>query len=243
MEQITEDVWQVEGPELGMPGGLMMPLRSTVVRLPDRSLVIYSPIAFDAEAVAAIDKLGEVAHLLAPSRLHHRFVAAAALRWPRAIVHGAPGLAGQRPELRIDKQLGDGEPAWRDAFEVEVVGGVPKLSEAVVLHRPSGTLVCADLVFHIARPANLRTRLALAMMGVGGGRLAQSRAWRWFRRSRADARRSIDRILDWPIARVAPCHGPACEIDSRALGTVLARAYGGVPHRALAAQAAVVAAR
>jgi hypothetical protein len=243
MEQISEDVWHVVGPALRMPGGVTMPLRSTVIRLPDRSLVIYSPIAFDAKAVASIEAVGEVAHLIAPNRWHHLFVAAAAQRWPRAIVHGAPGLAVQRPELRIDKQLGDGEPAWRDAFEVEVVGGVPKLSEAVVLHRPSGTLVCADLVFHIPRPANLRTRFVLAMMGVGGGRLAQSRGWRWLRQSRAEARRSIDRILDWPIARVAPCHGPACEIDSRALGAVLARVYGGVPHRALAERAAVMPAR
>jgi glyoxylase-like metal-dependent hydrolase (beta-lactamase superfamily II) len=241
MKQIADGLWRVEGPELRMPGGVVMPLCSTMIRLPDRSLVIYSPIAFDAAAAASIDALGEVAHLIAPSRWHHLFVAAAVRRWPRAIVHGAPGLAAQRPELRIDKQLGDGEPAWRDALEVEVVRGVPKLSEAVVWHRPSGTLVCADLVFHITRPANLRTRLVLAMMGVGGGRLAQSRGWRWLRRSRADARRSIDRILDWPIGRVAPCHGPACEIDSRALGAVLARAYGGVPRRTLATEAVVPA--
>jgi hypothetical protein len=230
MDEIARDVWQIRGPELRMPGGIMIPASSTVLRLPDRSLLVYSPLAFDDAAAAAIDAAGEVAHLVAPSRLHHLFAAAAAARWPRAAVHAAPGVADKQPALAAARVLG-GEPGeaapWGDAVEHELVGGVPKLNEVVLFHRPSGTLVCADLVFHIQRPANLRTRFALALTGVGGGRLAQSREWSWLRKDRAAARASAARILAWPIARVAPCHGEPIEIDAAGLAPHLTRLCGG----------------
>ena len=234
LSPIGEDIWHVDGGDLRQPGGARMPIRSTIVRLRDRSLLVYSPIAIDDALAAAIGELGEVAHVVAPNRLHWLYAAAASARWPRAIVHAAPGLAAKRPELRVDRALGrDAEPAWRDQLDVESIAGAPKLDEHVLFHRASGTLVCADLVFHITRPANLRTRLVLAMVGAGGGRLAQSRLWRLLRRDKRAARASLDRVLAWPIARVAPCHGEPIDVDAAALARVMRRAYGGVPARLL----------
>ena len=46
MNEIATDVWQVNGPALKMPGGFVLPASSTVIRLPDRRLLVYSPIAF-----------------------------------------------------------------------------------------------------------------------------------------------------------------------------------------------------
>ena len=88
-------------------------------------------------------------------------------------------------------------------------------------------LACADLVFHVTAPANLRTRAVLALMGVGGGRVAQSRVWRFAVRDRAAARASLDKILAWPIARIAPAHGAPAELDAAALASLVTRAYGG----------------
>ncbi|HSK05104.1 MAG TPA: hypothetical protein VK932_27835, partial [Kofleriaceae bacterium] len=110
---------------------------------------------------------------------------------------------------------------------LELVGGVPELNEVVLFHRASGTLACADLLFHVTRPANLRTRIVLALMGAGGRRLAQSRAWAFLRKDRAAARASVARILAWPIARVAPCHGEPVEIDAAGLATRMSRLHGG----------------
>jgi hypothetical protein len=227
---IGEGIWHVDGGNLRQPGGARIPVRSTVMRMRDRSLLIYSPIAFDDALAAALDALGEVAHVVAPSKLHHLYCASARARWPRATVHGAPGLAEKRG-LAIDRTLGGGG-AIDPSLDVEVIGGAPALNEAVVFHRASGTLVCADFLFHVTRPANLRTRMIFAMMGAGGGRLAQSRAWRVFRKDKRAARASIDRILAWPIAQVAPCHGEPVAIDARALAPRVTRAYGGVPPRA-----------
>lgn len=226
MQPLGADVWHVPGAPLRMPGGVWLPTASTVVRLLDSSLAVYSPIAFDDATAAVLAALGDVAHLIVPSRLHHLFAAAASARWPRALVHAAPGVRAKQPALRVDRELGEREPSWRDALEIVHVAGVPGFDEHVAFHRPSGTLVCSDLVFHITQPANLRTRMVLALMGVGGGRLAQSRAWRFACRDRAAARASIERVLAWPIAQLAPCHGEPAPIDAPALATRLTRLTG-----------------
>ncbi|HWO23794.1 MAG TPA: DUF4336 domain-containing protein [Kofleriaceae bacterium] len=227
MDAIATDVWQIKSPDLRMPGGIMLPLSATVLRLADRSLLVYSPIAFDDAAAAAIDAAGEVAHIVAPNRLHHMYAAAAKARWPRAALYAAPGVTDKQPQLAVDHVLGDGAAApWGEAVALELIGGVPKLSEAVLLHRPSGTLVCADLFFNITRHKNLRTRLALKLTGVGGGGLAQSRQWRWMRKDRAAAQASAARILEWPIARLLPCHGDPIEIDAAGLAPHMTRLCG-----------------
>lgn len=230
LHEIATDVWQVHGPELRMPGGIALPASATVIRLPDRSLLVYSPIDFDDEAAAALGALGEVAHLVAPNRLHHLFAASAKARWPRAAVHAAPGVAAKQPALAVDRELagaGDADRAWGGALELELVGGVPKLGEVVLFHRPSGTLVCADLLFRMQHRQNLRTRLAFALMGVGGGKLAQSRAWGFARKDKTAARASAERILGWPIERLALCHGGAVEIDPAGIAPHLTRLCGG----------------
>jgi glyoxylase-like metal-dependent hydrolase (beta-lactamase superfamily II) len=239
MQEIGPEIWRIAGPDLRFPGGVWMPLASTLVRLPDGSLVVYSPIAFDEAQFAAIAELGEVAHVVVPSLLHHLHAERAAVRWPRATIHAADGVLRKRPSLRVDRILGtDPEPAWRDTLDVETVAGAPKLGETVLFHHPSRTLICADLVFHITQPRNLRTRVVLATMGVGGGRIAQSRAWRFAVSDRDAARASIDRILAWPIARVAPAHGEPGDITARALAERLSRVYRGRPLAGLSAASA-----
>lgn len=234
MESLARDVWQVSGPSIRIPGGGKLPTAATVIRLADARLLVYSPIDFDDTAAAAVAAVGEVAHLVIPSALHHLFAGAATRRWPKATVSAAPGVRAKQPDLRIDRELPGGDLGA--GIEAELIGGTPKLNEVVLFHRPSGTLVCADLFFHIAHPESLRTRLVLALAGTGGGRLAQSREWSWLRKDRAAARASVDRILGWPIARVAMCHGAPVEIDAAGLAPRMSRLYGGpVPLRAGAA--------
>jgi len=227
VESIGEEIWRVVGPDFRMPGGVYIPSASTVMRLPDRTLAIYSPIAFDDATAALLAGLGDVAHVIVPSRLHHLYAGAAAARWPSAQIHAAPGVRAKQPELRLDRELGTDDPAaWRGALETVAIGGVPKIDEHVVFHAPSKTLVCADLVFNIGAPRNLRTRMALAVTGVGGKRLAQSREWRWARKDPAGARASVERVLAWPIERLAPCHGDPCAVDVRALAAQMTRLGG-----------------
>src|SRR3954468_11354060 len=175
MTPIAPDVWHVPAAPLRMPGGFTMPLASTVIRLPDGSLVVYSPGRFDDQQITDIASLGEVSHIVAPSLYHHLYAGKAAERWPKAKLHAAPGLSAKRADVTFHYDLGvELDPSWRGVIDVEVIGGTPKMNEAVLFHRPTGTLVCADFLFNVTKPANTVTRLGLAVTGGGGGTLKQS---------------------------------------------------------------------
>lgn len=214
-EVVEGSIWCVEG-SLRQPGGVIFPLRTTIIRLPDGRLWVHSPLDLSAEDVAAIDALGEVGWIVAPSLLHHLFVGRAQAAWPRAQTLGAPGLAAKRPDLRFDGELDPQalpEP-WRAALAAVRVDGMPKMNEVIFLHRPTGTLLVTDMVFNIRRPANAMTSLVLWMVGVRG-RLAQSRAARFvFTADRAAAGRSLRRVLAWDFDRLIPCHGDIVDTDA-----------------------------
>ncbi len=198
MEPIARDVWQVQGPSLRFTGGVMVPSRSTVLRLGSGELLVYSPIA----EMLDVEAHGTVAHIVQPNTLHHLFASAARKRWPHATVH--------ERDVRVS------DPA----IDVLHVDGVPKLDETVLFHRTSGTLVVADFVFNMTAE-NLVSRIGFALTGVGGNRVAQSREWSWARKDKPAARASVERILACPIERVAFCHGESVAIDSARLAAVL----------------------
>jgi hypothetical protein len=217
MQTIGPDLWHVQGPDVGLPGGARLPVYATVARLADRTLAIYSPCKLDEGMAAAIEREGEVAHVIAPNLLHHLYAGEALARWPRATLHAPPGLAAKRPDLPPARSLHDAAPPWQSTFDTLAIAGAPKVEETVLLHRASGTLVCADFVFNVTAPANLMTKLVLATTGTGGRELRQSRAWKLFAKDKAATRAAVAQLLAWPIRQVAPVHGPATEIDGAAL--------------------------
>lgn len=203
---IAPEVWSAAH-EVRLPGGVRLPARMTVIRLPSRELLVHSPIPADGALAAEIAALGPVAHVVAPCLLHHLFVAGWRERHPAARFHAAPGLADKRPDLRFDETLSEQAPlAWRGVVDQLVVRGQPRLNEVVFLHRPTRTLLVSDLVFNVARPRPLATELVLRLMGTHRG-LAMSRLWRRFTRDRAAARASIETIVGWDFDRLVMGHG------------------------------------
>jgi hypothetical protein len=198
---IADDLWELAH-RVRQPGGVWLPVRMTVVRLPGRQLVLHSPVPIDDDAAAELAALGEVAHVIAPSRLHHLWAAAATRRYPSARAWDPATL--------------EDSPPWADTLDQVRIAGAPKMDETVFFDRRTRTLICSDFVFHITRPANLRTRMVLAMMGTGGGRLAVSRAWKLLVKDRALAAAAVARILAWDIDRIVMGHGEIVERDGRA---------------------------
>lgn len=227
MTPIAPDVWHVPVQPLKYFGGFRIPLASTVLRLPSGKVLIYAPGNFDDEQLAAIDALGDVAYIVAPNLFHHLYVAKAVARWPNAKVLGAPGLAAKRKDVTFHGEL---PAALDDHLDIEVIGGQEKLNEAVLFHRPTGTLLCADFLFNVTQPANRRSAFALKMAGVGGGKLAVSKMlWSPSKKEAAPMRASIDKVMTWPIQHVAPSHGEAIDTNREHIAPLFARAYGSVP--------------
>jgi len=214
IQAVAAGVWTVEHP-MRFPGGVHLPSRMTIIRLPDDDLMLHSPVPIDDALAAELAALGPVAHVVAPSLLHHLFVPQALERYPQALLTAAPGLAEKRAELPVADVLADeAPPAWEGVIDQQVIRGAPRLNEVVMFHRPSRTLIVSDLVFNVRHPRGWSTALALRMMGTHG-RLRQSRAWHLYTKDRGEVRKSVEKVLSWDFDRVLPGHGEPFEGNAR----------------------------
>ncbi|KYG04006.1 hypothetical protein BE21_49025 [Sorangium cellulosum] len=213
LRTIADDVWAYEK-DFRMPVGYL-PARATVVRRADGGIVLHSPLAFDDATARAIDALGEVRAIVAPSRLHHVFVKAAAERWPRASVLGAPGLEKKLSGVPFAPLPRSGAaPELGDDLTVRLVEGVPYITEHVFLHARSRTLIVTDLLFNVHEVPSIGMKVFL-WLGGAWKKTAQDHVWRVLTRDRAAAARSVADVLAWDFERIVVAHGDVIEGDAK----------------------------
>jgi hypothetical protein len=190
--------------------------RMTVVRLPDGTLFLHSPIRLDAATRAALDARGPVRAVVAPSKVHHFYAGAYRAAYPEASLFAAPGLPEKRRDLRFDAVLEDrAPPAWGGVLDVHRFRGIPATNELVFLHRPSRTLLLTDLAFNIVDPPRGRARVFCRLVGATG-RFGPHRLMRLLIRDRRAARESVQRLLAWDFDRVVVTHGAVLERGGKA---------------------------
>lgn len=179
--------------------------RMTVVRLSEGGLFVHSPVALDADTRRAVDALGEVRAVVAPSIFHHLHVGAWMAAYPGAHFACCPGLEWKRTDLAWSGVLGDQpHPIWaRDLAQTYF--SARRENEVDFFHAPTRTLIVADALLNLADHDYASTRLAARLMrntapGVG-----------WLEpfmiRDRALARRQAGRILAWDFDRAVLSHG------------------------------------
>jgi hypothetical protein len=189
--------------------------RMTAVRLVDGGLLLHSPVPLDAELRTALDKIGSVRAIVAPSRAHHLFVGEYITAYPGAKLHGAPRLPEKRKDLGFDSILGEEADAdWRGQIDQHLFGGAPLLNELVFFHRATGTVIFTDLVFNIAAADASKARVFNWASGAAG-HFGPHRLIRWTIRDRKAARESVRRILEWNFDRVVVTHGDVLESGGR----------------------------
>jgi hypothetical protein len=153
--------------------------------------------------------------IVAPNRWHHLYAGEWATAYPRAELHGAPGLRAKRPELRFASELSEVAPsAWEDRVEQLVFRAMPIFNEVVMFHRASASLVLTDLAFNFQKADFGVMGLYIRAAGIHR-RFGPSRITRRLVRDRALAREEIDRMLKWPFERVIMSHGAIVESDAR----------------------------
>ena len=133
MEPLTplaENLWVATRP-LRLPVG-DIGTRMTVIRLADGGLFLHSPIRLDDETRAALDAIGPVRCVVAPSKVHHFFVGAYRDAYPHAKLFAAPGLPAKRKDLRFDAVLASGAGGGVRARRFEaIIPGVAAKAAAV----------------------------------------------------------------------------------------------------------------
>jgi hypothetical protein len=198
--------------------GVKVQTRMTVVRLSDSRLFVHSPVALDASTRRDLDRLGEVAFIVSPNKIHHLSIGEYIDAYPQAKAFASPGLPERRPDLCFDGVLGDRpEPAWAVDLDQAAVRGNIFFSEIVFLHRATGTLLVADLVENFDRQTASPFGRALALLFGVGSKPVASPEHRFYTGDATAAAESLERIRSWDFERIVLSHGALIESGGRAV--------------------------
>lgn len=227
LKNLAPNLWIVDQRYLGSAAGPARRIgsRMTVIKLANGGLFLHSPTKLDDETKQALDSIGEVRSVVAPSRAHHLFVGDYIKEWPSAKLYGPPGLVGDikdirarsgaRPDLKLDAVLGDQPQAeWAADMEQHLFKGAPWLNEVVFFHRPTRTVIFTDLVFNV--PADFKDAWFFYTIVGARGRFGPHRLIRRAIRNRKAARESVARVLEWDFDRVIVTHGDVLESGGHA---------------------------
>ncbi len=219
---VAEDVFIVDSL---LPGavGKVLPARMAVVRLRGGDLLLYSPTRFSLGLKSALDRLGRIRHLVAPSFAHWIFLKDWQEACPDATTWAAPGLRERaqvrKSGVRLDHDLGETAPAeWGGGIELVVVPGGMGFREAALFHQPTRTLLLTDLVLNLEAPRVPMMVRPLArlfgMVAPDGMPPPYLRALVKLRRQAAA--QAASRLLDLRPERVIFAHGRWFEADGTA---------------------------
>lgn len=213
LKPVGRDIWIVDSGPLHLMG-MALPIRMTVIRLPSGQIWLHSPTDFTAALRADIDRLGPVAHIVAPNTFHWLRVRAWHEGYPQAETWGVPHLAARRQVRRsgtiFTRELGAGpEAEWAGELDQTLVPGGFGYREAVFFHHPSHTLILTDLVVNM-EPARLT---ALGRLGarLTGTLAPDGKAPIYMRQivkmKRREARAAISRMIAHEPVRAVFSHG------------------------------------
>lgn len=186
--------------------------RMTVVRLTGSGLFVHSPVAIDEATRRAVDALGEVRAVVAPSIFHHLHVRAWMDAYPKAHFAACPGLEWKRPDLPFHSILGDvPHEAWAGELD-QVYFSARRENEVVFYLARRKLFICADALLNISTLPRRSSRLAARLMG----NTAPGVGWLepFMIRDRRLARRQADRILAWDFDRAVLSHGSPLDRDA-----------------------------
>ncbi len=219
-----DGLWVADGTVVTAALGFHYPTRMAVIRLSDGGLAIWSPVALTPPIRRGIDALGPVKFLIAPNSLHHLFLPEWAGAYPQAQLCAAPGGGRKQPALNVDAIPGEDAPdAWSDVLDHVAIRGNRITTETVFFHRPSRTVLIADLVQQLPPDWFGGWRARVARMDLmTGPEPTVPRKFRLAFTDKGAAKVAVEQMLNWPCEQVALAHGPLIWSGGQA---VLRRAF------------------
>lgn len=212
LEKIDDRIWLAEG-EIVSFYGFPYPTRSVVVRLGKGDLWVWSPVKPSPGLIEEVGRLGPVAHLVSPNKIHHLYLQDWTARFPDAQLWGLPSTIGKRRDLTFREALSDVPPMpWQPDLDQAWFRGSPAMDEVVFLHRPSRTVIVADLIENftdrfLREHWSWWQRPLARLDGITAHRPRAPLEWRLSFIDRAPARAARDKVLAWPCERVIMAHG------------------------------------
>ena len=245
IRRITPNILTCSTPFLRI-GRIKVGGRGTIVKLQDSSLAVFSPTALTESVKQQMQEQLQstnVKYITALDQEHHIFLEAWHKAWPNAVVIAPETLPALRekqgyfkiPEanLRLFKK-GDEKSLNIDEkfdaeFDREYVDGHAN-KELVFNHKPSRTLIEADLIFNLpateqfsktglSPTSGFLTGLMSTLNNTKGEAIWQRRLI-WYAISSGDRpgfNASVSRMAKWDFDRVIPCHGDVIESGGKGI--------------------------
>ncbi|KAI1621723.1 hypothetical protein EDD37DRAFT_636045 [Exophiala viscosa] len=213
--------------------------RGTLVRLRTGSVAVFSPAALTPEVKSKIQAMGTLKYIIAPDFEHHIFVSQYNKEYPQAEVIGVEGLPEKRegssdtkgvpfqhvftPKNKLDMHISS---EFDDEFSYEYVHAHAN-KELVFLHRPTKTVIEADLLFNLPATeqysksgmdaqSGILTRFFASIMNTKGDMIWQKRfLWYALGRDHVALSESAKRMMKWDFDRIIPCHGDVIETGGK----------------------------
>lgn len=206
---VADAIWSLERPVWF--SGARLRARTTVIRLADRSLLLHTPAPPTDALAEQLRALGPVRWLVVPNCWHHLGAPAAAARFPEAKLVGPASALGRNRALRLDvdirgTQLSDQVPE----LEALPLQGVPFWDETVLYHRPTQTLLGADIVCWAGEKDHWTWRCGARLTGCYE-RVRVPPDARKKIVDKAAAARSLQAMLKRPAQRLIIGHGEVIE--------------------------------
>ncbi|WP_437324577.1 DUF4336 domain-containing protein [Sorangium sp. So ce381] len=201
---VDDKIWTLDRPVWF--SGVRMRARTTVVRLDDGSLLLHTPAPPTDALTEQLRALGPVRWLVVPNCWHHLGAPAAAAHFPDAKVVGPASALNRNKALKLhmdihDAQFGEQVPE----FEALPLQGVPFWDETVLYHRPTQTLLGADIVLCAGAKDHWTLRYAARITGFYE-RVRVPPDARKKIPDKAAAARSIRSMLERPAQRLIVGH-------------------------------------
>ena len=195
----------------------------TVMRLASGDLVIHSTGPFTTQDVAAIRAEGTPRWMMDVMLRHDTFAKQGREAFPEAIYLAPEGfseVAGLPTQPLVD------QPGWNGELEVLPLAGVPSMKEAAVLHRPSRTLIVADLFFNFGPDESAWTKFLLLLAVGKHHHPGMARSMRLVVKDKEALRASLASMMSWDFDRLIPGHGDVIETGAKSRVAEALRAVG-----------------
>src|SRR5208337_1691897 len=212
LENVNGALWLAEGETVSFYG-FPYPTRGAIARLADDRLWFWSPVKLDAALRDEVDRLGRVAHLVSPNKLHHLYLAEWKSAYPEAKLWGPESTIRRRRDLSFAGPLKDSPPPeWGPDFDQAWFRGSFAMDEIVFFHHPSRAALVADLIQafdgrFLQENWSWWRRPFARLGGIAAADPGAPRDWRRSFTDRAAARAARDRALSWNCERVIVAHG------------------------------------
>ena len=222
MQKLAENLWLLTYPLKILGADIIRNV--TVIRHDSGKLLIHTTAPFTASDIEAIHQLGEPAWLVEAMLDHDTFGNEGHAAFPDVPYFAPPGF-----EKRVTcpvESLANPPSEWLSEIAVTVIEGNPSFGEHVFFHRPSRTLIVADLIFNYHKAPSLWTKLLLYPALGTKHAPGMSKRFRGAITDKAAFKNSLENLLEWDFDRIIVGHGQVIESNGKALAREMFRGYG-----------------